>query len=171
MKIAAAQQQDSRLKLVALNCSIVSFVTNYLPFGLFFFLHCFAPEITVISMDADDKKTENLHILPALGDCHTHSHSNGSSGSSSNHSIQKTEVLLHKNGRPVHSTVPWTSYCAPKLGSEIFLQCQSPNVASSDHGSNNSAASEFSIEETELDELGDLLRRFGEFKFYHFEKS
>ena len=90
-----------------------------------------------------------------MDDYHSHS-SNGSSCSSSNH----RNAPLHKNG--IHAAVSW-SYCAPKLGSDILLQCQSPSVASSDH---NHSASDISGEETDFDELGDLLRRFGKFDFY-----
>jgi len=110
-------------------------------------------------MEADDKKTEDLHIVPGvvptMDEYHCHS-SNGSSCSSSNH----RNAPLHKNG--IHAAVTW-SYCAPKLGSDILLQCQSPSVASSDH---NHSASDVSGEETDFDELGDLLRRFGKFDFY-----
>ena len=113
-------------------------------------------------MEADDKKTEDLHIVPGvvptMDEYHCHS-SNGSSCSSSNH----RNAPLHKNG--IHAAVTW-SYCAPKLGSDILLQCQSPSVASSDH---NHSASDVSGEETDFDELGDLLRRFGKFDFYIYQ--
>ncbi|KAK7107795.1 hypothetical protein V1264_015647 [Littorina saxatilis] len=109
-------------------------------------------------MEAGDKsEAQDLHVVPALSlpECYVHS-SNGSSCSSSNHSIHKTEQV-HANG--IHSEVGRPTLSPHDCG-DILPQCSSQIVAS--QGYTNSA-SEFSGDETDVDELGDLLRRFDTF--------
>ncbi|XP_070188889.1 uncharacterized protein [Littorina saxatilis] len=81
-------------------------------------------------MEAGDKsEAQDLHVVPALSlpECYVHS-SNGSSCSSSNHSIHKTEQV-HANG--IHSEVGRPTLSPHDCG-DILPQCSSQIVASQD---------------------------------------